>query len=533
MTVRSLSKESTDTLRPLPSGSRVAGFTIMEQTASDQAFARGPKGERLLLAFGEESALVLEADAIERTRGPIAVPRVFGLQKDTPLGAILAIERLARSACTFLSIADMLTPERTIELIDAVVEGIAEWENAGINWAPTLDELWVCEGRPSVARMRNAAPLAREAETGGALASRIDVGNLVDEFGDAFGYVGNLLPTAFLSALRKHRGGAKRVCTVDSMRAELRHAEANIEIPKDDYPQLSTLSDRGLARERNEDAVSVGGSSEWSVMVVCDGISASYRSDVAARIGATSVCGRLVSRINEWSSDGETKVRGGAQRLHRREYSLPPDAEWVMREAIRDAHGAICDEHRSFGGDPLGTTIVAAMVSKRRAVIGWAGDSRAYFLGIPKPGRERAVRRSDRSLAVTTGPKKVSEVSSLLTRDHSWLNDVIETGEQSLGEAMASPNAHALTRCLGPIDGGDRDAHAEPEILWTDLPSPGWLILCTDGLWNYFPTVSALEEVLAFAPRNTTAAAIARLLVNAAVSCGGHDNVSVAVLRIL
>jgi serine/threonine protein phosphatase PrpC len=54
-------------------------------------------------------------------------------------------------------------------------------------------------------------------------------------------------------------------------------------------------------------------------------------------------------------------------------------------------------------------------------------------------------------------------------------------------------------------------------------------VLCTDGLWNYFPTAPDIALLVESAGPGANTASIARILVNHALARGGGDNVSVAV----
>jgi len=95
---------------------------------------------------------------------------------------------------------------------------------------------------------------------------------------------------------------------------------------------------------------------------------------------------------------------------------------------------------------------------------------------------------------------------------------------------MASPLAHALTKCLGPLEMGEgatRDV--EPEVRTKALPGPGHVVLCTDGLWNYFPSATVIAELVRDAGPDADPVRIARFLVCQALAQGGGDNVSVAV----
>jgi len=117
------------------------------------------------------------------------------------------------------------------------------------------------------------------------------------------------------------------------------------------------------------------------------------------------------------------------------------------------------------------------------------------------------------------------------------VNEAVARGEVTMAEAMKSPLAHALTKCLGPLETGDgKLQEIAPDARTKALPGPGTLVLCTDGLWNYFPSASAIATLVhgASAGLGTRAdpSTIARFLVGNALAQGGGDNVSVAVLDV-
>jgi Serine/threonine protein phosphatase len=128
--------------------------------------------------------------------------------------------------------------------------------------------------------------------------------------------------------------------------------------------------------------------------------------------------------------------------------------------------------------DAPACTLVSAVVSAEHVTVGWVGDSRAYWLAGPG--------------------------STLLTRDD------------------AAPG-HMLTAWLG-ADAGEVVPHVQifaPE-------GPGVVLVCSDGLWNYFPEPSALAEAVPDAAADPLAAA--RTLVNLALQAGGRDNITVLVI---
>ena len=95
---------------------------------------------------------------------------------------------------------------------------------------------------------------------------------------------------------------------------------------------------------------------------------------------------------------------------------------------------------------------------------------------------------------------------------------------------MHSSYAHALTRCLGPLENAEGEPAIAADIATRRLAGPGRLLLCSDGLWNYASDSAAMEDVVRVAGASKEPALLARALVHEALVLGGHDNVSAAVL---
>jgi serine/threonine protein phosphatase PrpC len=129
--------------------------------------------------------------------------------------------------------------------------------------------------------------------------------------------------------------------------------------------------------------------------------------------------------------------------------------------------------------------------------IGWIGDSRAYWLA------EDGGRR--------------------LTADDSWAGQMVASGALTEEEAERHPNAHVITAWLG-ADAGELDPH-----VWTFTPEgPGVVLVCSDGLWNYYPEADALLAAAPSAASRPMEAA--RTLTGLANDAGGRDNITVVVI---
>lgn len=250
-------------------------------------------------------------------------------------------------------------------------------------------------------------------------------------------------------------------------------------------PGLAAATHVGMRHTRNDDAFALDGppgGGVGTILVVCDGVTNSQLPNLASAAAAQAACGRL---------------RAGL--------AAAEPVEAAMAAAIRDAHAAACavpfdPEHPL---DPPAATIAAAVVQagghpgQRRVTVGWLGDSRIYWLA--PQGRP-------------------------LTRDHSWRNMVVDSGEMTDEAARQDRRAHAIVHCLGTSDLHGISACPAPAVATHDLPAEGWLLGCSDGLWNY---AEGAQDILAQADLSSALAGC-RSLIAFANRAGGVDNITVA-----
>jgi serine/threonine protein phosphatase PrpC len=247
-----------------------------------------------------------------------------------------------------------------------------------------------------------------------------------------------------------------------------------------DLTIAAAVSDRGRVHRRNEDAFFLEVAADRTVtIVVCDGISTASAGNVAARDAAQAA----------------GKVLAGAMADPAR------DAGDATAEALLAAHGAVEQvgwTTRTRRVDPS-CTLVSALCRGGEIVIGWAGDSRAYWVD--------------------------SEGARQLTVDDSWAEEGIAKGMLTPEQAARSPFMHSITNWVGP-DAPTRTPH----LLGLTAQRSGRLVLCTDGLWNYAPTQAELAELIATVPAGAAPATVARALIEVALTRGGRDNITVAVV---
>ena len=234
--------------------------------------------------------------------------------------------------------------------------------------------------------------------------------------------------------------------------------------------QRSTLpfgsrTDVGNVREQNEDSLIV----QPPLYVVADGMGGHAAGEVASEIA--------VNTISASAPDH-------------------PDAE-ALGHAVEEANRAIINAALTGEGrEGMGTTCTAAILEKDRLVIAQVGDSRAYLL---HEGRLMQ-----------------------LTRDHSLMADMIDTGQITPEEARVHPNRSVITRALGS------DPTTVPDLYEINVQSGDRLLLCSDGLTSML-TDAEIEGIM---NRIADSQLCATHLVNAAIAAGGLDNVTVVVANV-
>ncbi|TDB86521.1 serine/threonine protein phosphatase [Actinomadura sp. KC216] len=291
-------------------------------------------------------------------------------------------------------------------------------------------------------------------------------------------------------------------------------------------------SDRGRRYSRNEDALAIAAHSAGIAAVVSDGVGSSQRPEDASRTAAETGAAELVALLDA-GEDPEAATRAAALRA----------AAAVAALATSPTDAPSC-------------TYVSAVTRGTGITVGWIGDSRAYWLsadGSVESGEGEAAGEGegegqggtpDPALPdeeVSTGDMAELGPSRRLTEDDSWAAFMVAEGSLTEAEAEAHPNAHVITAWLG-ADAGE----VGPHVASFRPAGPGTLLVCSDGLWNYFPAAGDLAALLTAGPDDQAPPGgaapgpghdpsadplgVARALVRHALDAGGRDNITVAVI---
>ena len=261
---------------------------------------------------------------------------------------------------------------------------------------------------------------------------------------------------------------------------------------------VAGVCDRGVRHARNEDAMALAAGSTFAALVVCDGVSSAPDSDVASLAASRAARDVLVA----YGPQGSSSVQGATSRRIAGWTDAMVAASRAAGQAVRGAAEQLAaTKGTDVADDPPSCTFVAAVVDDGLIVTGWLGDSRVYWLPDAGPAEQLSV-------------------------DDSWAQEMIAQGVPR-AQAETSPQAHAITRWLGP-DAPDTDARCAATV----PAEPGWLLVCSDGLWNYCSDAHDMSDLVRrFATSgdpHTTAAALVRW----ANAQGGRDNITAALARV-
>lgn len=233
-------------------------------------------------------------------------------------------------------------------------------------------------------------------------------------------------------------------------------------------------TDIGLKREENQDAVRCEYFGHNVLAVVCDGMGGERAGREASLLAIEEFFQRFSAGYSESLDDEEIRK--------------------LMISSISAANSVIYTRARlDFKNFGMGTTCVAAFVNQNSAFIANVGDSRAYLI-------------------MENGLKKI-------TSDHNVAAMLFEQGKITEEEMEDHPQKHMLVRAVGV------EKTVLTDTFKLDYNDKISLLLCSDGLSGYCSDEEIYDVIL-----NSSFDDVAEELINLALSKGGRDNVTVAVI---
>lgn len=238
--------------------------------------------------------------------------------------------------------------------------------------------------------------------------------------------------------------------------------------------QIYSKTDKGLKRETNQDGFFAAELAEnIAFAIVCDGMGGANAGNIASETAIKTISDYVLHSF----------------RVNMDNIAIGK----LLKNALESANIEIYDmalKNKDLKG--MGTTAVVALLNGDQAVIAHVGDSRAYIAG--------------------------DELVSL-TRDHSIVQSLIESGKITAEDAKVHPRKNVITRALGA------EESVMPEIGEFTLKDNECILLCSDGLWGYVPENDILNTL------SSETNDVAEKLITLANDGGGGDNITVVILK--
>lgn len=235
------------------------------------------------------------------------------------------------------------------------------------------------------------------------------------------------------------------------------------------------LTHCGQVRGHNEDAGGIFKNKDGQLIaIIADGMGGHLAGDVASMLA-------IENMKTKWE---ETDRKTDKQHIE----------SW-LQEVITDTNSQIYQKSKENSNlEGMGTTLVAAVISRDFVTIAHVGDSRCYL----------------------ADQEKLQQV----TEDHSFVNELVKRGEISEDDAEVHPRKNIILRALG----------SEPEVE-TDIKTISWspgncLLLCSDGLSDKVNQ----QELEQFILTDREISQIGNELIDVANERGGEDNISLILM---
>lgn len=242
--------------------------------------------------------------------------------------------------------------------------------------------------------------------------------------------------------------------------------------------QFYLVSDRGRLRENNEDSSLAKEIGEFTLLILADGMGGHKGGETASRTAISEIYSILSEELSE--------------------KMLPGQIMLLLSDAVEKANEklfSLAKEDAELSG--MGTTCDICLVFKGTAYIAHVGDSRVY---------------------------RISESgdSQKLTKDHSLVEFMLESGTITPEEAATHPQKNIILRALGI------EKQVEADISHVKLRKGDTLLLCSDGLTNMLDEETVFKTVT----EETDPEKSALKLVSLANEAGGTDNITVITARL-
>src|SRR5687767_6176284 len=245
------------------------------------------------------------------------------------------------------------------------------------------------------------------------------------------------------------------------------------------------VTDVGVVRDHNEDCAFMEATKGF--FIVADGMGGHAAGEVASAMAVDTVRKTLEGARNEVEAFQKAPTDAGRRGLVQ-----------LLQSAVLQAHQAVYQRGQTeTDKQGMGTTLDVVLIAGAEAFVAHVGDSRTYLV---REGR-----------------------SSQITTDHTVAEVLVIEGKLTIEEAQVSPLRTILVNAIGV------SADVGVEMAHVTLKRNDRLLLCSDGLHDYFP----IEEEIAQKLSEDKPGQALQEMVDLAKTRGGHDNITGVAIQVI
>ena len=235
-------------------------------------------------------------------------------------------------------------------------------------------------------------------------------------------------------------------------------------------------SDIGKAREINQDYYSIPKPEDnLQLFILADGMGGYNGGEIASSLATTSAKSYIENNFDKIEHNKEAILE-------------------LMKNAIEYANMVVFEKSKQeLNLEGMGTTLDICFIYNNKVYVGHVGDSRIYRI------RGEIIRK--------------------LTKDHSYVQQLVEDGKITREEAEHHPKKNMLLKALGCT------SMVEPDLRARNIEAGDILLMCSDGLTNMVEE----KEIYRVVRENPETAA--QVLVELANAAGGYDNITVVIIK--
>lgn len=240
--------------------------------------------------------------------------------------------------------------------------------------------------------------------------------------------------------------------------------------------RILAKSDIGRVREMNQDSYYVSDleKDEIKLYILADGMGGYKGGEIASSLAVASARNHIFNNFKNTKKDRESILE-------------------LIRQAVEVANKVVHEKAQEEQElHDMGTTLDVCLIYNNKVFIGHVGDSRVYRI------RKEFMRR--------------------ITRDHSYVQTLIEDGKISKEEAYHHPKKNMLTKALGCME------KVEPDVYTKTFIKDDIILMTSDGLTNMIKE----EEIYNIIKQDKVNAT--ENLVKQANENGGYDNITVVII---